>query len=108
MKWLAISITLALFACSKVENTFAIEDEEQAVVEATLLLCGEETPLRRIGGRLSVSKTIDCEGSGRIILRYASGSEQICTVGYVTPGAVQSFTYRATDKGCTTWNHFVS
>ncbi len=85
-----------------------VEDEQRAVVAATLLLCGEEAPLQRSGGRLSVSKAIDCEGGGRIALRYASGSEHDCIVGYVTPGVVQSFTYRATENGCTVWNHFVS
>ncbi len=85
-----------------------VEDEKRAVVAANLLLCGEETPLRRSGGRLSVSKTIECEGSGRIVLRYATGSEHDCPVGYVTPGAVQSITYRASEKGCKVFNHFVS
>ena len=108
MKWLTLSITLALSACSKMENTFEVKDEQQAVVAATLILCGEETPLGRDAGRLTVSKTIKCEGSGRIVLRYASGSEKSCTVGYVTPAAKQGFYYRATEKHCTVWNHFVS
>lgn len=108
MKWLILLITLALSACSNVENTFEVEDEQQAVVAATLILCGEETPLRRTGGRLTVSKAIQCEGSGHITLRYASGSEKSCTVGYVTPALKQSIYYRATEKGCTVWNHFVS
>ena len=85
-----------------------VEDEQRAVVAANFLLCGEETPLRRSGGRLSVSKTIECEGTGRIVLRYATGSEHDCTVGYVTPDTVQSFTYRATEKGCKVFNHFAS
>lgn len=108
MKWFAFALPLALSACSRVENTFVVEDEQQAVVAAKLLLCGAETPLQRSGARLAVSKTIDCEGSGRITLRYASGNEHDCFVSYVTPGAVESFTYRATEKGCTVWNHFIS
>ncbi|MWV27719.1 hypothetical protein GRF63_07355 [Erythrobacter sp. GH3-10] len=108
MKWLVFVLPLALPACSRVENTFVVEDEQRAVVAANLLLCSEETPLRRSGGRFSVSKAIDCEGSGRIALRYASGSEHDCAIDYVTPGAVQSITFRATEKGCTVFNHFVS
>ena len=100
MKWLAFTIPVALSACSRVENTFVVEDEQRAVVAAKLVLCGAETPLQRTGGRLAVSKAIDCEGSGRIRLSYASGGEHDCIVGYVTPGAVQSFTYRASEKGC--------
>ena len=108
MKWLVFILPLALPGCSGVDNTFVVEDEQRAVVAANLLLCGEETPLRRSGGRLSVSKTIECEGTGRIALRYATGSERNCLVDYVTPGALQGFTYRASEKGCEVFNHFVS
>jgi hypothetical protein len=100
MRWLAFALLLALSACSKVENTFVVEDEESAVLAANLVLCGTETPLQRTGGQLAVSKAIDCEGSGRITLRYASGGQHDCIVGYVTPGAGQSFAYRATANGC--------
>ena len=91
---------IALSACSKVENTFVVSDEEKRVTEANLLLCGTATPLRRNGNQLSVGAEINCEGAGRITLRYASGEEYNCIVGYVTPGLVQNFTYRATEKGC--------
>ena len=100
MRWLAFSLLVALSACSRVENTFVVEDEQHAVVTATLFLCGSETPLQRTGERLAVSKAIDCEGSGRITLRYASGGKHVCIVGYVTPGAVQNFAYRASENGC--------
>ena len=100
MKWLAFAIPIVLTACSRVENSFGVEDEQRTVVAAKLVLCGAETPLQRTGERLAVNKAIDCEGSGRIALRYASGDEHDCVVGYVTPGAVQSFTYRATENGC--------
>jgi len=91
---------MALSACSQVENTFIVEDEHRSVTAAKLFLCGSETPLRRSGDRLAVSTVIECEGGGHITLRYASGGEHDCTVGYVTPAAVQSFTYRATENGC--------
>ena len=100
MRWLAFAIPLGLSACSGVQNTFVVEDEQRAVVDAKLVLCGAETPLRRTGERLVARTDIDCEGSGRITLHYASGDEHDCIVGYVTPNAMQSFTYRATEKGC--------
>jgi hypothetical protein len=93
-------MAIVLSACSKVENSFVVEDEQNAVVAATLVVCGSETPLRRRGERLAVSKRIRCEGSGHISLRYASGAQHDCLVGYVTPGAPQNFTYRATEAGC--------
>ena len=92
---------IALSACSRVENSFVVKDEQRSVAAAKLVLCGSETPLRRRGGQLAVSTVIECEGSGHITLSYASGEEYGCPVGYVTPGAVQSFTYRATESGCT-------
>jgi len=100
MRWLSFALLFVLSSCSKVENAFVVEDENRSVVEARLVLCGAETPLQRTGERLAVTKAIGCEGSGRIKLRYASGDEHECIVGYVTPGAVQRFTFRATEKGC--------
>ena len=95
-----MAIPIVLSACSRVENSFVVKDEQKAVAAAKLVLCGWETPLQRTGARLAVSKAIDCEGSGHIRLRYASGDEHDCPVGYVTPGAKQTFTYRATETGC--------
>lgn len=100
MRCIALAIPLVLSACSTVENTFVVEDEQKSIVAATLVLCGSVTPLQRRGDRLVVSQSIDCEGSGHIRLRYASGDEHNCPVGYVTPGAEQNFTYRATEIGC--------
>ena len=101
MRWLTFAILGALSACSpRVENAFVVEDEQNAVATAKLTLCGSETPLQRQGERLAVRKSIDCEGSGHVTLRYATGDEHDCAVGYVTPGAEQNFKYQATAKGC--------
>jgi hypothetical protein len=91
---------LSLSACSRVGNSFVVEDGLRLVEEATLELCGSEVLLIRAGDHLAVSKTITCEGSGRIALRYSSGAEHYCPVGYVTPGAVQTFRYTAMENGC--------
>ena len=100
MRRLGFLSIILLSACSKTENTFIVVDEQRRVAEANLMLCGSERPLRRSGNQLAVSADIECEGDGRITLRYASGEKHDCIVGYVTPGALQSFTYRATQEGC--------
>lgn len=99
-KSLSLVILALISACSKVENSFVVIDEAGIVVTASLDLCGSAIPLQRDGDRLIAIKAIACEGSGKIVLRYTSGAEQECTVGYVTPGAAQSFEFRATEEGC--------
>jgi len=100
MRLLALLSITAITACTQAENGFVVEDQQQRVETATLVLCGSETPLRRKGDQLEVSKVVQCEGEGRIKLRYSSGDEHECVVGYVTPGAVQNFAFNATDNGC--------
>ncbi len=100
MRFLALALLVVLSACSKVDNTFVVNDAKRSVTSADLELCGSIIPLRRSGDRLSAVASIDCEGSGRINLLYATGVEHECMVGYVTPGAVQSFEFRATEAGC--------
>ena len=100
MRTLAFATLLALAACSAVENTFTVQDEKGAVTAADLVLCGSTTPLKRSNGRFTLSMPIDCEGDGRIRLTHASGHEQDCLVGYVTPGAKQDFRFRASEAEC--------
>jgi hypothetical protein len=100
MRKFAFASLLALVGCSAVENTFTVADEKKAVKAADLILCGSTTPLQRLNGRFSVSKPIDCEGSGHIRLTYALGREQTCAVGYVMPGAKQDFRFLATEAEC--------
>ena len=100
MKTIVFATLFALAGCSAVENTFTVEDERGAVTAADLVLCGSSTPLRRSDGRFSISKPIDCEGSGHIRLTYVSGREQDCPVGYVTAGAKQDFRFRASEAEC--------
>jgi len=100
MRLLALLSITAITACTQAENGFVVEDQQQRVETATLVLCGSETPLRRKGDQLEVSKVVQCEGEGRIKLRYSSGDEHECVVGYVTPGAVQNFAFHATNNGC--------
>jgi hypothetical protein len=100
MRTLTFATLLALAACSRIENTFTVEDEKGAVTAADLVLCGSTTPLRRSDGSYAISRPIDCEGEGHIRLTYASGREQECIVGYVTPRAKQDFRFRASETEC--------
>ena len=100
MRTFIFAALLALVGCSAVENSFTVESEKGAVTAADLSLCGSSTPLERLDGSFTVSKPIGCEGSGHIRLTYASGHEQDCLVGYVTPGAKQDFRFRASEAGC--------
>lgn len=100
MKWIALAIPIVVSACSMVEDTFVVADDKKIVAAAELTLCGEHVSLQRSGGQLIIRKAIDCEGSGRIRLRYASGAKHDCIVGYVTPNAGQNFRFRATESGC--------
>ncbi|WP_416907145.1 MAG: hypothetical protein ACMVO5_08800 [Polymorphobacter sp.] len=100
MRMLAILSFATISACTKVENGFVVEDQQRRVETATLVLCGSETPLRRRGDQVTISKVIECEGDGQIELQYFSGDAYQCIVGYVTPGAAQDFNYHAMETGC--------
>jgi hypothetical protein len=100
MRWIALSLLVVASGCASVTNSFAVEDEQSLVSEANLLLCGARVPLRRGGKQLSISYAIECEGDGHVALRYTSGEQHDCLIGYVTQGAVQKFIFRATEEGC--------
>lgn len=100
MRWLVPVLLIASSSCARTENSFLVTDDNNIVQSAKLMLCGEEKQLRRRGERLTTNRIINCEGSGRIKLRYASGAEHDCLVGYVTPGLTQTFKFRATESGC--------
>lgn len=100
MRLLAFAAVSALVGCSRVESTFTVEDEGGAVAVADLVLCGLETPLKRVDGQFAVSKPIKCEGDAYIRLTYGSGQERECRIGYVTPGIKQDFKFRAGESKC--------
>jgi hypothetical protein len=102
MRWLLLLVMVGLGACARPKNTFVVEDPHQLVTNATLRLCGSETPLVREGNRLSLARSIACEGDGEIELVYASGGAGHCRVGYVTPDAKQAFHFRADQSSCRT------
>ena len=93
-------MVIALSGCAGTKNTFVVQDPGSLVSGATLELCGSETPLVRDGNKLSLSRSIRCEGSGEIRLIYKDGGPAHCIVGYVTSDAKQTFVFRAERSRC--------
>jgi len=93
----------ALGGCTGAKNTFEIEDPRGLVSSATLRLCGSETPLAREADRLTLTRSIACEGDGEIRLVYEDGGSRHCIIGYVTPDAKQDWHFRADQSSC---HHF--
>jgi len=101
MRWLPLLLIVAFGGCVRPENMFVVEDPHHLVTDATLQLCGSETPLVREGNRLTLSRSVRCEGEGEIQLLYASGGTGYCHIGYVTSDAKQAF-FRAGQSSCST------
>ena len=100
MRWLPLFLVLALGGCAGPKNTFVVQDARGLVSDATLRLCGSETSLVREGQRLSLSRSVTCEGDGEIQLHYTDGGLEHCLIGYVTPQAQQDFQFRADESSC--------
>ena len=100
MRWVPLFLVMALDGCAGPENTFVVQDPRGLVSSATLTLCGSETPLVREGRRLSLSRSVTCEGDGEIQLVYTDGGSEHCLIGYVTPQAQQDFQFRAEQSSC--------
>ena len=100
MRWVSLFLMMALGGCGGPKNTFVVQDPRGLVGRATLRLCGSETPLVREGQRLSLSRSITCEGDGEIQLVYIDGGPEHCLIGYVTPEAQQNFQFRANQSSC--------
>ena len=95
-----ILVALVLTGCSAVPNTFEVDIAASPGATATLALCGNETPLTRIGGLLMTARPITCEGQGEVRVRFKDGGRARCGIGYVTPGALQDFRFRIRDGRC--------
>src|SRR4051794_32235235 len=59
MKWWILCLPLGLTACGP-RQTIVIDDPHRLVREATLQVCGSETPLKRHGSKLLVSQRVQC------------------------------------------------
>jgi hypothetical protein len=100
MRWIPLLLVMSLSGCAGPKNTFVVQDPRGLVSSATLRLCGSETPLLREGQRLSLSRSVTCEGDGAIRLIYKDGGPEDCPIGYVTPQAQQDFRFRAEQSSC--------
>lgn len=95
-------IGFALLAgCTPVPNDVRVTATGFPDATGVVVLCGKhETPLRRRGDVLAAAVPIRCEGSGVARIRLKDGRTFDCPVGYVTPGARQSFDFLLGEGGC--------
>lgn len=100
MKRLSLLLMLALGGCAGAKNTFQVQDPRGLVRNATVRLCGSETPLVREGNALTLTRSITCEGDGEIQLIYKDGGPEHCPIGYVTTDAKQDWRFRAEQSSC--------
>ena len=89
-----------LSSCKKVSNEFIIRDPEGVVSSAELRLCGKRLQLTKSEGEIRGTMPITCEGDGSILVRLSDGSETTCRIGYVTPGAEQTFEFALENGQC--------
>lgn len=98
--FLMLAGLFGLSSCQKVSNEFVVRDPEMVVSSAELRLCGNRLNLDRSENELRGTMTITCEGEGSILVRFLDGNETTCRIGYVTPGAQQTFEFVIEDGQC--------
>jgi hypothetical protein len=91
-------LPLLMAGCERAVNSFEVHTPGAASAE--LQLCGRLTSLEPSGGKLTATRAISCEGEGAIIVRFPNQPPVRCPIGYVTPGAVQSFRFNVDGDGC--------
>jgi hypothetical protein len=91
---------LGLSSCERVSNKFVVHDQNGSVVSAEVRLCGKQQQLTKNGNEVAGAMAITCEGEGNILLRLSDGREITCRIGYVTPGADQTFKFAVQDGHC--------
>lgn len=96
-----LGVALMLSSCSPpVTNEFIVNDPQAMVTGGEINLCGQRTPLHRDKALLKGMVEISCEGEGNISLRLNAGNSISCHIGYVTPGAHQTFDFSVQDGEC--------
>jgi hypothetical protein len=98
MRTIVLLIPLVAMGCDRVSNAFEVQ--AAGAVSAELTLCGQSTELMRVGEKFTGAVPIRCEGDGVIKVRFPHQQAVNCTVGYVTPGAVQSFKFKVENRRC--------
>lgn len=97
---ISISAMLSISSCMRVNNEFIIDDPEGVVSSAELRLCDKFLKLNRSEGVVRRAMPITCEGAGSILVRLSNGKETTCPIGYVTPGAQDTFRYVIKNGEC--------
>jgi len=98
MRAIVLLIPLVAMGCDRVPNAFEVQ--AAGAVSAELTLCGRSTELTQTGEKFAGSVSIRCEGDGVIKVSFPNQQTVNCTVGYVTPGAVQSFKFKVENGRC--------
>lgn len=94
---LLLALLLAT-GCDRTANTFEVR--AVGATSADVFLCGQSTPLPRADGKFTGAVPIRCEGDGAIKVGFRDRPPVRCPIGYVTPGAAQSFTFEVDNGHC--------
>jgi hypothetical protein len=89
-----------LSSCEKVGNNFVIKNPANTVSSAEVRLCNKQLLLTKSEGDFRGVVPITCEGEGDVLIHFSTGHETICKIGYVTPGAQQSFQFIIEGNSC--------
>lgn len=98
MKAILLLSPLLAAGCDRAANTFEVR--AVGATSADLTLCGQSTPLQRTDGKFTGTLPIRCEGDGAIKVNFPDRPSVSCPIGYVTPGAVQSFKFEVDNGRC--------
>ena len=96
----AVCFPVLLTACFNATNYFKVSAPSGEIVSAELQLCRKSMPLIQQGDSFKGQMAINCEGSGKIVVRLKDGTETSCPVGYVTFGLEDTFEYVIKDGAC--------
>ena len=98
MRAILLLVPMLAAGCDRTANTFEVR--AVGATSADLILCGRSTPLERTDGKFTGTLPIRCEGDGTIKVGFPDRPPVNCPIGYVTPGAVQSFKFEVDSGRC--------
>lgn len=98
MRAVLLLAPLLATGCDRIANTFEVR--AVGATSADLILCGQSTPLKLADGKFTGTFPIRCEGDGAIKVGFHDRPQVSCPIGYVTPGAVQSFKFEVNNGQC--------
>lgn len=98
MRAILLLVPMLAAGCDRAANTFEVR--AVGATSADLTLCGQSTRLKRMDGKFTGTLPIRCEGDGAIKVGFPDRPPVSCPIGYVTPGAVQSFKFEVDSGRC--------